>query len=143
MPKKTKKTPRKKLVARRKRSATKSVKSSAARKSRKKSSRKKPAPRNVRTRSFAAPPSTVIPDTRPRRGLGSAAGGQSGDLQGIRRVEDLDSESVEELLEEGQTLEAEAVSGVEDAKDPDQGEVRTHEVPQDDVPGEYEDRDKL
>jgi N utilization substance protein A len=49
----------------------------------------------------------------------------------------MDSESVEELLEEGQSFEAEAVSGVENAKDADQGEVRTHEVPEDDVPGEY------
>ncbi|HTQ84733.1 MAG TPA: hypothetical protein VMI93_00860, partial [Candidatus Solibacter sp.] len=77
-----------------------------------------------------------------RRGLGSASGGQSGDLQGLSRVEDADSESVEELLEEGQTFEAEAVSGVENARDADQGEVRTSEVPEDDVPPEYSDRDK-
>ena len=77
-----------------------------------------------------------------RRGLGSASGGQSGDLQGLSRVEDADSESVEELLEEGQTFEAEAVSGIENAKDPDQDEVRTSEVPEDDVPPEYSDRDK-
>jgi hypothetical protein len=53
----------------------------------------------------------------------------------------VDSESVEELLEEGQTLEAEAVSGVEDALDPDEGEVHTSEVPEDDVPGEDDDKD--
>ena len=78
-----------------------------------------------------------------RRGLGAASGGQSGDAQGLSRREDVDSESVEELLEEGQTFEAEAVAGVENAKDPDQEEVHTHEVPEDDVPPEYEDRDKL
>jgi hypothetical protein len=44
---------------------------------------------------------------------------------------------VEELLEEGQTFEAEAVAGVENAPDPDQGEVVTHESPEDDVPKEY------
>jgi hypothetical protein len=49
----------------------------------------------------------------------------------------VDSESVEELLEEGQTFEAEAVRGVENAKDPDQGEVRTRQFPEDDVPTEY------
>jgi N utilization substance protein A len=76
-----------------------------------------------------------------RRGLGSNAGGQSGDTQGLNRDERDDSESVEELAEEGQAYEAEAVSGVENALDPDQGEVRTHEVPEDDVPGEYEDKD--
>ena len=75
--------------------------------------------------------------------MGSATGGQSGDTQGLSRKEDADSESVEELAEEGQYFEAEAVSGVEDAKDPDQGEVTTTEVPEDDVPPEYTDRDKI
>jgi len=53
----------------------------------------------------------------------------------------VDSESAEELLEEGQSFEAEVVSGVENALDPDQGEVRTREVPEDDVPEEYTDKD--
>jgi hypothetical protein len=70
-------------------------------------------------------------------GLGARAGGQSGDLQGLSNVEGADSESVDELLEEGNAFEAEVVKGVEDAGDADEGEVRTHEVPQDDVPGEY------
>jgi hypothetical protein len=47
---------------------------------------------------------------------------------------------VEELAEEGQAFEAEVVSGVENAPDADQGEVRTHEVPEDDVPDEYRDK---
>jgi hypothetical protein len=80
------------------------------------------------------------PETSPRgRGVGAGAAGQSGDIQGISRAEDVDSESVEELAEEGQDFEAEAVSGVENALDPDQGEVRTHEVPEDDVPREYDE----
>jgi hypothetical protein len=53
----------------------------------------------------------------------------------------VDSESVEELLEEGQAREAAAISGVEDAPDPDQAEVHTREVPVDDVPEEYTDKD--
>jgi hypothetical protein len=72
-----------------------------------------------------------------RRGLGPNSGGQSGDIQALPRDEDVDSESVEELSEEGQSFEAEVVSGVENAPDADQGEVRTHEVPEDDVPDEY------
>ena len=52
------------------------------------------------------------------------------------------SESVEELLEEGNASEAEAVQGVESALDADQGEVQTHEVPEDDVPQEYLDKDR-
>src|ERR1700726_4452514 len=59
-----------------------------------------------------------------RRGLGPAAAGQSGDIQGLPRGEDADTESVEELVEEGQALEAEFVSGVENAPDADQGEIR-------------------
>jgi len=43
------------------------------------------------------------------------------------------------LLEEGNAFEAEAVKGVEDAGDRDEGEVRTHEVSEDDVPEEYDD----
>ena len=72
-----------------------------------------------------------------RRGLGPASGGQSGDIQGLLRDEVVDSESVEELEEEGQSFEAEVVSGVENTPDADQGEVRTQEVPEDDVPDEY------
>ena len=64
----------------------------------------------------------------PRRAMGAGSAGQSGDLQGLSRREDVDSESVEELAEEGQSYEAEVVSGVENALDPDQGEVRTHET---------------
>jgi len=65
-----------------------------------------------------------------------------GDLQGISMSDRADSESVGELLEEGQAFEAEAVKGVEDVLDADQGEVRTHEVPEDDVPEEYLDNDR-
>jgi hypothetical protein len=72
-----------------------------------------------------------------RRGLGPNAGGQSGDVQALPRTEDVDSESVEELAEEGQDFEAEVVGGVENAPDADRGEVRTREVPEDDVPDEY------
>jgi hypothetical protein len=53
----------------------------------------------------------------------------------------VDSESVKELVEEGQAYEAEVVSGVETALDPDQGEVQTREIPADDVPKEYTDKD--
>lgn len=77
-----------------------------------------------------------------RRAPAAAAGAGGGDFGGISVVAGADSESPEELLEEGQTFEAGIVSGVETAGDPDQGEVRTHEVPQDDVPEEYDDKDR-
>ena len=56
---------------------------------------------------------------------------------GLSNVERADSESVEELHGEGNPFEAGVVKGVEDA---DETEVRTHQVPQDDVPDEYQDR---
>jgi hypothetical protein len=75
-------------------------------------------------------------------GLGARSGGQSGDLQGLTNRGGADSESVDELLEEGNAFEAEAIKGVEDAGDADEDEVHTHEVPEDDVPEEYEDDQK-
>lgn len=66
-------------------------------------------------------------------------GDESGDLQGLSRRESADSESVEELLEEGNAFEADAVSGVEEADSQDGREVHTHEVSEDDVPEEYLD----
>jgi hypothetical protein len=75
------------------------------------------------------------------RGLGPRAGGQSGDMQGLTNRDGANSESVDELLEEGNTFEAEIVKGVEDAGDADEAEVRTHEVPEDDVPEEYSDKE--
>jgi len=74
--------------------------------------------------------------------LGPGSAGQSGDLQQLSDVADADSKSVEELVEEGNAMEAEAVEGVEEAKSPDVSEVRTHEVPKDDVPAEYLNNDK-
>ncbi len=72
----------------------------------------------------------------PRRGMGDEAGGQAGDLQGLSREEDVDSESVEELVEEGQAFEADVINGVENAPDADKGPVRTHDRPEDDIPPE-------
>ena len=76
------------------------------------------------------------------KGLGPGSAGQSGDTQGLSDVPEAGSQSVEELAEEGQSFEAEVISGVEDAPDPDVAEVRTQEVPEDDVPEEYLDRDR-
>jgi hypothetical protein len=74
-----------------------------------------------------------------REGLRARSGGQAGDLQGLSNLEGTDSESVDELLEEGNAFEADVVKGVEDAGDG--AEVHTHEVPEDDVPGEYLDKE--
>jgi hypothetical protein len=99
---------------------------------------RKAAPRGrAREKAEATSPVEFEP-----KGLGARSGGQSGDLQGLPNRGGSDSESVDELLEEGNAFEAEAVKGVEDADDADEQEVRTHEVPEDDVPQEYEDNDQ-
>jgi len=69
--------------------------------------------------------------------LGPNSAGQSGDTQGLFDGEDSNSESVRELLEEGQSFEASIVSGIENAPDADEGEVTTRQVAEDDVPDEY------
>jgi hypothetical protein len=69
------------------------------------------------------------------------SGRQAGDLDGLSRAEHADSESVDELVEEGNIVEAGAVAGVEEAADQDTREVHIHEVPEDDVPEEYLDKD--
>lgn len=63
--------------------------------------------------------------------------GQAGDTQGLSDVPEATNESVRELVQEGQFFEAAIVSGVENAPDADVEEVRTREVPEDDVPPEY------
>ena len=55
-------------------------------------------------------------------------------------MEEIDSESVEELVEEGQDFEAGTVAGIAEA-DASQEEVWTKQVPEDDVPREYLEND--
>jgi hypothetical protein len=66
---------------------------------------------------------------------------QAGDLQGLTDVAGADSQSVRELAAEGQFFEAAVISGIEDAPPADIAEVTTKQVPEDDVPPEYVDRD--
>ena len=103
--------------------------------------KKAPLRRQVRSSKISASEkaTTVLFE---RKGLGAGSGGQSGDVQGISEARDAASESVEELLEEGNAFEAEAVAGVERAGDEDEKEVRAHEVDEDDVPEEYLERDR-
>ncbi|MGO9641988.1 MAG: hypothetical protein ACLP1Y_11865 [Candidatus Acidiferrales bacterium] len=103
----------------------------------KKTTRGKPGgalKRQLRGKSQSVGTVAVAPE-----GQGARADEQSGDLQGLSNVAGADSESVDELLEEGNAFEAEVVKGVEDAENADAGEVHTHEVPENDVPGEYLD----
>lgn len=133
--KKTKKKTKKKTAPRKPKKQVKKVKATP-KSALKKTSKKKAAKKRTRGKADSA---ELV--GYQRKGLGSFTGGQSGDIQGISSRPGIDSESVTELLEEGQTFEAEAVSGVENAADPDVSEVVTHEVPEDDVPEEYKDKD--
>ena len=117
------KKPSKKLGAKRGAPAKKSRKTKAA-------GKKSPA----RKRAVAQPAIRV-------RAARTGSGRQAGDLQGLSTVERANSESVDELIEEGNPFEADAVMGVEDAENADEKEVRTHEVLEDDVPDEYLDKD--
>jgi hypothetical protein len=105
-------------------------------------SRKKTALKQTRAPRKSDATSDLIVDTAAfnRESPRARSGGQSGDLQGLSNREGADSESVDELLEEGNAFEADVVKGVEDAGD--EGEVHTHEVPEDDVPEEYLDKDR-
>jgi hypothetical protein len=78
-------------------------------------------------------------ETNERPGPGSA--GQSGDTQGLSDTEEASSESVLELVEEGQSFEAGIVAGIENAPDADAGPIRTREVREDDVPPEYDENE--
>jgi hypothetical protein len=122
---------------------------------------KKPAAKKAAKQKKAARPKNPIkkaarrlnrrPSSSPNealpmmKGPGSASAGQSGDLEGLSDVESADSESVEELVEEGQDFEAEIVDAVENAHDPDEGELTT-DVPEDDLDpdsGSFSKRNRL
>jgi len=97
-------------------------------------SRRKASRRKKPTRRGGESPGSKA---RIHQGVGLEKAGQSGDVQGLSDVEDVDSESVAELAEEGQAYEAGIVNGVENAPDADEAEVTTQEVPQDEIPAEY------
>jgi hypothetical protein len=134
----TKKAAAKKLVAKKKAVVAKKKPAVAKKAVGKKppASKKSAAKKTTRREEVINP---ITPSGQ--RGLGAASGGQSGDTQGLSRRSYDDSESVEELMEEGQYMEAEAVAGVENAPDADQGGVRTKQFSEDDVPEEYKDED--
>src|SRR3989442_10080181 len=136
--------PKKRKTAKKKRSKSNTRKKSRP-KAKQKSKRRRPSASPVVEPTSGSASSSLDPRRAGRLQLRNTRKQnreeQIGDLQGISLEDRADSESVGELLEEGQTLEAQAVKGIEDALDADQGEVRTHEVPEDDVPGEYLERD--
>jgi hypothetical protein len=156
--KKTKKVAKKKSAKATRGSSKRVNKKTAAKKSAapKKRLTAKPATKSAKKPSSSSsrkPPKAAAPARRGKqenietvtfepKGLGPRSGGQSGDLQGLSNRAGADSESVDELLEEGNAFEAEVVKGVEDVPDADEGEVRTRQFPVDDVPTEYDDEER-
>ena len=155
-----KKKPAKKKSARKQAKSKKTVARKATRTKAtrtKKTAKRKPAPKrsvaNLKTSGKKKATATAIapkkdvrasqPTSRAfsRESRSARSGEESGDLQGLSRREEADSESVDELLEEGNAFEAGVVQGVEDAGNAEGQEVHTHEVPEDDVPEEYLDED--
>ena len=136
---KKKNAPRKRKSARKK---TGTLRRSAARQKKAPRSSKRSRQKDVvrTTRRSPLVTSVDVAATSVRRGFGAHSAGQSGDTQGLSNAEEADSESVEELVEEGQGFEAGVVAGVEDV-DASQGEVRTTQVSEDDVPLEYLEQD--
>jgi hypothetical protein len=155
MPKKTKKTKKKRQSKRKPKTSTKLMKGTPRRKRAVKAkSAGKPPARKTAQKETASTRSrrksgSVDTESEIRREIesryatsaGTVSGRQSGDLEGLSREEQADSESVDELVEEGNLFEAGVVKGVEEADNADEREVHTHEVPEDDVPREYLDEE--
>ena len=107
--------------------------------SRKKLGKKKAARKKRRSRISTRKRSAANIESRlPTAGVPPSS---ESDFQGLSRTEEADSESVDELVEEGNVFEAGAVAGVEEADNADEKEVHTHEVSEDDVPDEYLEKD--
>jgi len=146
MKKKSKKSGKKQ--ARKSQSSAKAKLSARSRKKkgspkRKPAARKRPARENavMGSQSVETVPLSAV-RAKARSARAGSSGGGGGDYSGLSVVEGADSESPRELLEEGQTFEAGIVEAVQNAPNADQGDIRTREVPEDDVPLEYDDQDR-
>jgi hypothetical protein len=142
MKKKSKKSSKKQAASKSKVSAKAKLSAKSGRKKSAAKRRTAPKKRAGRSRQAAMGSQNVETVQLKPRAMRARAGAGGGDFGGVSTVESVDSESADELLEEGQAFEAGIVSGVEDAPDADQGPVKTREVPEDDVPEEYQDKDR-
>jgi hypothetical protein len=82
---------------------------------------------------------------RDPREVGPDSAGQSGDSQRLSTTEETDNESVEELADSDQALEAARVEGLEDAADHPERPTHTHNEyghPDDLPPARVQDRKK-
>lgn len=82
---------------------------------------------------------------RDPRQVGPESAGQSGDAQRLSTTEDIDNESIDELEETDQAIEAARVEGLEDAADHPERPTHTHNDygrPDDLPPARISDRKK-
>ena len=107
----------------------------------KKGRKSRSVPEKITTKNISGREISTEAVTYETRGIGAKSAGQAGDTQGLPKIPVGDTDSVEGLLEEGQTLEAEILEGVESARDADKSEVKTRQLPADDVPEEYLEKD--
>ncbi|HZR64385.1 MAG TPA: hypothetical protein VFA85_04505 [Terriglobales bacterium] len=103
--------------------------------------------RNHRELERNIPDNEAAPDElgKDPREVGPDSGGQSGSAQRLSTTQDMDNESVEELDETDQGLEASRVEGLEDAADHPERPVHTHNEygrPDDLPPARTSDRKK-
>ena len=113
---KTKNGKRTRVKARGKKSASKRENANSRRRTEKVGER-----RARLSRGLDSARAEIVAESEPERSL---AAGQAGDLEGLSAVEDADSESVQELAEEGQDFEAGIVEGVERAEDEPEKRMR-------------------
>jgi hypothetical protein len=130
-------TPKKKSGKKKQSSKKVSKKQAAPRKKKATVPRKKKAAKRVGRRAQGS--SSRRASTRQAEFLQDSP---SSDNVGLSNTASADSESVDELLDEGNAFEAGVVSGVERADNSEGKEVRTKEVPEDDVPEEYLDNER-
>ena len=71
------------------------------------------------------------------------SGASSGDLEGLETDDNEDFESVAELANEGQDLEAEQVESIERAPNADQSELKPRKVPSGSKTGKFADRNRI
>ena len=145
MKKKSKKSGKKRAASKSRVSAKAKLSARGSKKGstkRKRAVRRKPVRENEDVMGSQSVETVPLSAVRSKARARAAAAGGGGDYSGLSPVEGADSESPRELLEEGQTFESGIVSGVQDAPNADEGEVRTREVPEDDVPPEYDDQDR-
>ncbi len=128
MKKKNKKSGKKRAASKTRVSAKAKLSAKSGKKKSAAKRRTAPKKRAGRSRQAAMGSQNVDTVQMKPRAMRARAGAGGGDFGGLSTVESVDSESADELLEEGQAFEAGIVSGVEDAPDADQGPVKTRDV---------------